>query len=302
MRPYEFCNLSQAIVRSTDTLEEIERKIRLASIIGTIQSAMVDFKNINSLFSENCRNERLLGVSISGIMDNPITANPTPEVLERLKNAAIEENRKWADKIGCSYSTSVTCVKPDGNTSVLYDTAPGIHGRYSPYYIRRMRIAANTPVANYALHAGVPAEPALGETWEDVRTIVLSFPVKSPGNATIQRERSAIEQLDNWLMYKKFFTETNPSVTISYKPEELNKIATWLYEHQDYAIGLSFLPVDDHTYVQAPYEAITEEQYTEMLEAFPPLSEDDFWKFENGFLDTTEAAQNLACVGGACLL
>lgn len=302
MRPYEFCNLSQALIRSEDTLEEIEGKVRVAAIIGTIQSAMVDFKDIDMRFAKNCKEERLLGVSLSGIMDNPITAGASSDILERLKGAAIEENEKWAKKLRIKPSVSVTCVKPDGNTSVLYNTAPGIHGRYAPFYIRRMRVAANTPVANYALSVGVPAEPALGETWEDVRTIVLSFPVKSPEGAVIQRERTAIEQLDNWLVYKKHFTETNPSVTITYRPEELPAISVWLFENQEYAVGLSFLPADDHTYVQAPYEEVTEAEYERLSATFPQITEEGFWNFENGFVDTTEAAQNLACVGGACLM
>lgn len=302
MRPYEFCNLSQAIIRNTDNLEMIVEKVRIATVIGTIQSAMTKFYNINPLFTDNSREERLLGVSLSGIMDNPITASGDPEILDMLKSTVVETNKVWARKLKIKQSVSTTCVKPDGNTSVLYNTAPGIHGRYAPYYIRRMRVAANTPVANYALAVGVPAEPVAGETWEDVRTIVLEFPVKSPEGAVIQRERSAIEQLDNWLLYKKHFTETNPSVTITYRPNEIEDVAAWLFKNQEYAVGLSFLPADDHTYVQAPYEEITEEEFLRLEATMPTLSEEDFWAFENAFTDTTEAAQNLACVGGACLL
>lgn len=302
LRPYEFCNLSQALIRSTDDLDTIAKKVRIAAVIGTIQSAMTKFYNINPLFTDNSREERLLGVSLSGIMDNPITASGDPEVLDMLKRSVIDTNKFWAKKLKIQQSVSTTCVKPDGNTSVLYNTAPGIHGRYAPYYIRRMQVAANTPVANYALSLGIPAEPKFGETWEDVRTIVFSFPIKSPEGAVIQRERSAIEQLNNWLLYKKHFTETNPSVTITYRPNEIEEIALWLFNNQEYAVGISFLPADDHTYVQAPYEEITEERYNELAVDFPVMTEEGFWQFENGFTDTTEAAQNLACVGGACLL
>lgn len=289
-------------MRSEDDFDAIAKKVRLAAIIGTVQSKMTDFYNINPLFTLNSEEERLLGVSLSGIMDNQITASGDAEILGALKRIVIETNAAWAERIGINASVSTTCVKPDGNTSVLYNTAPGIHGRHAPYYIRRMQVAANTPVANYALSIGIPAEPKFGETWEDVRTIVLSFPIKSPDGAVIQRQRSAVEQLESWLLYKKYFTETNPSVTITYRPNEIEEVAAWLFENQEYAVGLSFLPADDHTYVQAPYEEITEEEYENLVANFPEMTEDGFWKFENTFVDTTEAAQNLGCVGGACLL
>lgn len=302
LRPYELCNLSQAIARPDDTLETLSEKIRLATIVGTIQSAMVDFNSVNEKFRENCEDERLLGVSISGIMDCPILASGDEKVLKQLKKVAIDTNKEWAEKLGIKASVSVTCVKPDGNTSVLYNSAPGVHGRFAPYYIRRMRVQYGTPVANFALAAGIPAEPAFGETWETCKTLVLSFPVKSPEGAVIQKERGAIEQLNSWLSFKKHYTETNPSVTINYRPSELKDIAQWLFEHQDYAIGLSFLPVDDHTYQQAPYEEISAEQYVELSKVFEDVDMEKFWQFENAHTDTTETAANLACVGGACLI
>ena len=217
LRPYELCNLSQIIARPDDTLETLTEKIRLATIVGTIQSSMVDFKNVNEKFRENCEDERLLGVSISGIMDCPLLVGGDKKVLEALKQTAIATNKEWAEKLGINASVSVTCVKPDGNTSVLYNSAPGVHGRFAPYYIRRMRVQHGTPVANFAIAQGIPAEPAFGETWENCKTLVLSFPVKSPEGAIIQRERGAIEQLNSWLAFKKHYTETNPSVTINYR-------------------------------------------------------------------------------------
>jgi ribonucleoside-triphosphate reductase len=302
LRPYQFCNLSQIIARSDDTLESLERKIRLAAVIGTIQSSMQDFKHVGEEFTRNAEEERLLGVSISGIMDCPILSGGDKKTLEFLKAAAIDENKKWAARLGINESTSVTCVKPDGNTSVLYDSAPGVHGRFAPYYIRRMRVQYGTPVANFAIAAGIPAEPAFGETWDNCKTLVLSFPVKSPEGAVIQRERSAVEQLDNWLKFKKYFVETNPSVTIGYRPDELEEIAQWLFKHQDHTIGLSFLPIDDNSYAQMPYEEISAEQYVELSKVFDTVNMKDFWKFENSNSDTTETAANLACVAGACLI
>lgn len=302
LRPYELCNLSQIIARPDDTLETLTKKIRLATIVGTIQSSMVDFKNVNDKFRENCEDERLLGVSISGIMDCPVLVGGDKRVLEALKQVAIETNKEWAEKLGINASVSVTCVKPDGNTSVLYNSAPGVHGRFAPFYIRRMRVQYGTPVANFAIAQGIPAEPAFGETWENCKTVVLSFPVKSPDGAVIQRERGAIEQLDSWLKFKKFYTETNPSVTINYRQEELEDIAQWLHKHQDYAIGLSFLPIDDHTYQQAPYEEITEEEYNSLSKIFDDVDMDKFWEYEDSKHDTTETVANLACVGGACLI
>ena len=289
------------IAREHDTLETLKEKIKLATFIGTIQSSLTNFKGVSSDFIKNSEEERLLGVSISGIMDCPAISSGEPKVLEELKLTVIKENKKWAKKLGINPSTSVTCVKPDGNTSVLYDTAPGVHGRYAPYYIRRMRMQFGKPVANFAVAAGIPAEPAFGETWENIKTVVLSFPVKSPDSAVIQTERSAIDQLENWLKFKLHYTETNPSVTITYRQHELEYIAAWLYAHQEEVVGLSFLPHDDHTYQQAPYEAIDKETYERLVAEFPEVDLDKFWAWEVA-VDTTSAVQNLACAGGACLL
>jgi ribonucleoside-diphosphate reductase alpha chain len=301
LRPYQFCNLSQAIARPHDTLETLEKKVRMAALIGTIQSSMDDFKNVNSEFVKNSEEERLLGVSISGIMDCPLLSGGDAKILEHLRLAAVDENKKWADVLGIAPSTSVTCVKPDGNTSVLYNSSPGVHGRFAPFYIRRMRVQYGTPVANFAIASGIPAEPAFGETWENCNTLVLSFPVASPKDAIIQKERGAIAQLNNWLQFKKHYTETNPSVTIGYRPEELDAIANWLFEHQDHTIGLSFLPLDDSSYAQMPYEEITEEEYKKLSKPFKSIKMQEFWQFESS-VDTTESAATSGCAGGACLI
>ncbi len=295
LRPHQFCNLTQAIARPDDTFEQLERKVRLATLIGTIQSKMTYFVDINDSFTKNCEEERLLGVSISGIMDNPILASAGIHTLSLLRNAAIDENKKWAGLLNVNCSVSVTCVKPDGNTSVLYNTSPGLHARHSEFYIRRMRLQDNTPVANFVKAAGIPWEMAHG----DSRTIVVSFPVASPAGAMVQHQRSAIEQLEQWFVLKAGYTETNPSVTITYRPEELDDIATWLYHNQKWTVGLSFLPLTESTYTQMPYEMISEAQHAKLDAAFPNVDPNLFWLFETSE-DTSEAAQLYACVGGAC--
>ena len=258
---------------------------------------MSDFHDIKDEFRVNCEDERLLGVSISGIMDCPLIAGGDKKILNHLRGLVISENRKWAKKLGIKASTSTTCVKPDGNTSVLYDTSPGVHGRYAPFYIRRLQVQAGTPIANFALASGIPSEPKIG----DANTLILSFPVKSPEGAVIQRERGAVAQLENWLAFKKEYTETNPSVTIMYRPEELPEMAGWLHHNQKHAVGLSFIPADDHTYQQTPYEEITEDEYNRLVAEFPDVDMDSFWQWEAAE-DTTDAAKNMACVGGVCLI
>ena len=295
LRPRQLCNLSQAIARYDDTYRSLEQKVRTAALIGTIQSMITNFDGVSHEFAENCEDERLLGVSISGIMDCPVISNGHEERLQALRKAVISENVKWAKRLGIKPSTSTTCVKPDGNTSVLYDTAPGVHGRYAPYYIRRMRMQDNTPVANFIKYVGIPWE--LDVTNE--RSIVASFPIASPKGAVIQLERSAVEQLENWRKFKESYTETNPSVTITYRPEELDDIAAWLHAHEHLVVGLSFLPANDVVYAQTPYEAITEEQYRAMVQAFPDVDMNVFWLFENPD-DAVGASQVMACVGGAC--
>lgn len=301
LRPYQFCNLSQVIARSDDSFESLVKKVKLASLIGTIQSAMTDFKDVNEMFAVNSEDERLLGVSISGIMDCPIISSGDKKVLNVLRDVVIHENKKWAQRLGIKASTSTTCVKPDGNTSVRYDTSPGVHGRYAPYYIRRLQVQAESPIAKWAMWAGIPFEPKFGEDWADMKTAVFSFPVKSPEGAIIQRERGAVEQLDTWIKFKKEYTETNPSVTIIYRENELEDIAQWLFENQADVVGLSFLAANDHTYEQLPYEEITAEQFSEMVSRFPEVDFETFWEWESS-MDTTEAAGTSGCAGGACLI
>ena len=299
LRPRQFCNLSQAIIRSEDSEDDICEKVKVATVIGTIQSSMTNFKNIHSDFKKNCEEERLLGVSLSGIMDNIHLQNE--EFLIKLKNIAIETNVEWAKKMGINQSASVTCVKPDGNTSVLFNTSPGIHPRWSPYYIRRIRLQYNNPIAQWLIYSGVKCEPQIGETWNNVKTVVFDFPIKSPdGIDMYQTSATALQQLNVWLKIKKNWTEHNPSVTIHYRKEELDAIKSFCINNQDYLSGVSFLE-NGHKYEQAPYEEITKEKYEELASTFPNVDFADFWKFETEF-DSTSGSQVMACVGGSCLI
>lgn len=298
LRPRQFCNLSQVIIRPNDSVEELKKKVEVATIIGTIQSTMNYFPQLHPNFAKNNEEERLLGVSLSGIMDNPVLQNDS--VLQELKNVVIKTNKKWAAILGIKESTSATCVKPDGNTSILYDTSPGLHPRWSPYYIRRVRLQYNNPVAQWLMDSGAPCEPVIGETWENVRTVVFDFPVKSPEANMYQTTAGALDQLELWRKIKLNWTEHNPSVTIHYRPEELDIIKKFCYDNQDILAGVSFLE-NGHKYQQAPYEEVDEATFVDTLDKFPAIVYDDFWKYETAF-DSTSGTQTLACVGGSCLI
>lgn len=308
LRPRQFCNLSQVIIKESDTREEIEEKVRIATIIGTIQTLLTDFKNLHPDFKKNCEEERLLGVSLSGISDNPSVFDT--EFYNKLKSIVIKTNKEFSKRYKINPSASTTCIKPDGNTSILYNTSPGLHPRFSSYYIRRIRLQNKNPVSQWLVSSGVPVEP---EGWkqtitEDLtsdlsssRTLVFSFPVASPySTKRFQYEVSASEQLSVWLNIKKNYTEHNPSVTIHYKPEELNTIKKFILENQEWVSGLSFLE-NGHKYQQAPYEEITKDEYDKLSKEFPAIDFETFWHFETKF-DSTSGAQTLSCVGGACSL
>jgi len=299
LRPRQFCNLSQAIIRSEDSEDVIRDKVKIATVIGTIQSSITNFNNIHPDFKKNCEEERLLGVSLSGIMDNQLLQNE--KFLKELKQIAIDTNAIWAEKMRIGKSVAVTCVKPDGNTSVLYNTSPGVHPRWSPYYIRRIRLQYNNPVAQWLIFSGVSCEPQIGETWDNVKTVVFDFPIKSPDGVNMyQTSASALQQLQVWLKVKQNWTEHNPSVTIHYKKDEIPTIQSFCYTNQEYLSGVSFLE-NDHKYQQAPYEEITEEKYNDLVSKFPTVNFEDFWRFETGY-DSTSGSQAMACVGGSCLI
>jgi ribonucleoside-triphosphate reductase (thioredoxin) len=296
LRPYEFCNLTIAIARAGDTYEDLREKVEIATILGTIQSMATDFPGLRPIWKKNCQEERLLGVDINGQMDCPTVQDPS--VMAKLKQVAIETNRKYAAKLGINASASVTCVKPSGNSSQLFNCSSGIHARWSPYYVRNVRVGAYTPLFKVLRDIGIPMDPENGQVAETANTWVAHFPVKSPEGAVTRKSRSALEQCEYWLQNKIFWTEHNPSVTITYQPDELLDLIKWVWEHKDYVGGMSFLPASDAKYAQMPYEEITKEEYEVLVAKFPNIDFSKLWRYEEE--DYTKAAQELACVSGAC--
>lgn len=301
LRDREFCNLSEAIIRPTDSPEDIKEKIRLATILGTWQSTLTNFKYISKKWKENCEEERLLGVSLTGIMDSDFTNGAKeglPERLENWRNAAIETNKTYAEILGIPASAAITCVKPSGTVSQLVDAASGIHARHAPYYIRTVRADKKDPLAKLMVDIGFPVED---DVTKPDHTYVFSFPVKSPDNSVFRNNMSAIEQLELWLVYKKHWTEHNPSVTISVKENEWLQVASWVYDNFDNMTGVSFLPQSDHNYRQAPYQDITKEVYDDFVTKMP--IEVDWALLEHyEKVDATTGTQTLSCTSGACEL
>jgi ribonucleoside-triphosphate reductase (thioredoxin) len=299
LRPYQFCNLTECVVRATDSIDDLERKVKLATILGTIQSSFTKFPYLRKVWQKNTEEERLLGVSLTGIMDNPLmtSANKGLEkTLEHLRSVAVATNNEWAERLGIPASAAITCVKPSGTVSQLVDSASGIHARHSPYYIRTVRGDNKDPLTQFMIDQGIPNEPCVfkGDT-----TTVFSFPVKSPDNAVTRNDMTAIEQLETWLTYQRHWCEHKPSVTISVRDSEWLDVGAFVYKHFDEMSGVSFLPHSDHTYQQAPYQDCTEGQYEELLEFMPERI--DWAKLsEYEQEDNTAAMQTLACSGDAC--
>jgi ribonucleoside-diphosphate reductase alpha chain len=299
LRPYQFCNLTEVVVRATDTLEDLERKIRLATILGTIQSTYTKFPYLRKVWSTNTEEERLLGVSLTGIMDNPLmTLNNKglESTLEHLRGIAVSTNAEWADRLGIPVAAAITCVKPSGTVSQLVDSASGIHARHSPYYIRTVRGDNKDPLTQFMVDQGIPNEPCVmkGDT-----TTVFSFPVKSPTKSVTRNDMSAIEQLEMWLMYQRHFCEHKPSVTISVREEEWMEVGAFVYKYFDEMSGVSFLPHSEHTYQQAPYQEVDKEAYNVLLKSMPKKID---WaglsEYEKD--DNTVAMQTMACSGDVC--
>ena len=296
LRPYQFCNLSIAIARRDDTFETLKDKVEIASIIGTIQSMATHFPGLRPQWKENCEEERLLGVDINGQMDSPIAQDP--DVQARLKQVAIETNRVTAEALGISPSVSVTCVKPSGNSSQLFDCSPGIHTRWSAYYVRNVRVGTHTPIYKVLRDVGAPMDPENGQTPENANTWVIHFPVKAPESALTRKDRTAIAQCEYWLQNKTRWTEHNPSVTITYDPDEVLDITKWVWEHRDLIGGMTFLPAFDAQYDQMPYVEITKEEYERLRAEFPQIDFSKLYYHEQE--DLTTAAQELACLAGVC--
>lgn len=302
LRPYEFCNLSEVVVRAEDTVESLKRKCRLATIIGTLQSTLTDFRYLNKKWKKNCDEERLLGVSLTGIMDNALLNGSDPadqthgylqRALQAMRAECVETNKKFADILGVEESAAITCVKPSGTVSQLVDSASGIHPRYSEYYIRRVRADKKDPLADFMIKKGYVAE----EDFYGKSNWVFSFPMKAPEGAVLTKDVSAIKQLELWQIYQDHWCEHKPSITVYVGDDEWMDVGAWVYKNMSSLSGVSFLPRDTGTYRQAPYEAIDEAKYNELLAT---QNVDIKWTEFMEETDTTESAQTLACAAGGC--
>jgi ribonucleoside-diphosphate reductase alpha chain len=299
LRSREFCNLSECVVRREDTRESLKEKVRTAAILGTFQSTLTEFKYLSREWKKNCDEERLLGVSLTGIMDNPLTNGSKKgldTLLEELRDIAYETNKEWADKLGIPVSAAITCVKPSGTVSQLVDSASGIHARHNPHYIRTVRADNKDPLCKLMQDMGFPNEV---DVTKPEHTTVFSFPMKSPKGAVCRMDMTALEQLELWKVYAESWCEHKPSVTISVKEDEWVEVAAWVYEHFDSISGISFLPFSEHVYRQAPYQDCTEEEYKEALKTMPKnVDWAELSKYESQ--DYTIASQELACTAGGC--
>lgn len=297
LRPYQFCNLTEVVVRAEDTVESLANKIRIATILGTFQSTMTHFPYLRKVWQKNTEEERLLGVSLTGILDNKWmgeVSDSTAKALEQLRKVAVDTNSDLATRLGIPKSAAITCVKPSGTVSQLVDSASGIHARHSQYYIRRVRGDKKDPLSAFLTSAGIPAEDCV---MRPDSTVVFSFPMKAPEGARLRDDLTAIEHLDVWMMYQRHWCEHKPSVTISVKEDEWMDVGAWVFRNFDEISGVSFLPWAGGTYRQAPYEECNKEQYEEMLSKMPKdIKWDDLVEVE----DNVEGAQTLACVAGHC--
>jgi ribonucleoside-diphosphate reductase alpha chain len=296
LRSKQFCNLSEVVARAEDTEESLLRKVRIATIIGTYQATLTKFGYLSKEWKDNCDDEKLLGVSVTGQWDSKLSRDP--EVLKKLRLETIRVNKIYAKKFGISESTCITAVKPSGTVSQTVDCSSGMHPRHAPYYIRRVRISATDSLFKMMKDQGVPYHPEVGQTHDDANTFVLEFPMKAPNDAICKDDISAIDQLEHWKVVKVNYTEHNPSVTVSVGENEWIQVAHWLYQNWDIVGGLSFLPRSNHVYQLAPYEAIDEKTYKDLISKMPDF---DFSKIITYELrDETEVKRELACVSGVC--
>lgn len=299
LRPYQFCNLTEVVVRADDDEDDLMRKVELATILGTVQSTYTTFPYLRKIWQKNTEEERLLGVSLTGIMDNPLMTSENADLedlLERLREFAVYTNHKWATLLGIPRSTAITCVKPSGTVSQLVDSASGIHTRHSEYYIRTVRGDVKDPLTAFMRDQGVPCEPCV---MNPDSTVVFSFPQKAPVHAILRDEVSAIDQLETWLTYQRHWCEHKPSVTVTVRDEEWLEVGAFVYKHFDEMSGVSFLPHSDHTYQQAPYQACTEEEYQAMYDASPKMLD---WSLLPNYEaeDNTSGMQTMACSADSC--
>ena len=293
LRDKQFCNLSEVVVRANDTKETLLEKVRLATIMGTFQSTLDKFQFLSQEWHKNTTEERLLGVSLTGIMDCKVTNNPDPKFLEEMRSEARKTNEKYAKILDVPVSASITCVKPSGSVSQLVDSASGIHARHSDYYVRTIRLDKKDSLYEFLKGKGVQVED---EQFRPDSTAVFSFPIKAPKGSITRNDKTALEQLDLWLIYQRHWCEHKPSVTITVRDEEWVEVAAWVYKHFDEISGISFLPHSDHSYVQAPYQECTKEEYQALLKKTPNVDFEELIEDD----DMTVASQTLACTGGSC--
>ena len=299
LRSGQVCNLTEVVVRATDNIENLERKVRIATILGTIQSTFTKFPYLRKLWQRNTEEERLLGVSLTGIMDNPLltTANSgLDKTLEHLRSIAVSTNAEWADRLGIPVSTAISCVKPSGTVSQLVNSASGIHSRHSPYYIRTVRGDNKDPLTQFMIDQGIPNSP---DVMKPDQTTVFSFPQKAPEGAVCTKDTTAIEQLEMWLSYQRSWCEHKPSVTINVRNSEWLEVGAFVYKHFDEMSGVSFLPFNEHTYQQAPYQDCSKTDYETLLSCMPSsINWEDLANYEKE--DNTSGSQTLACSGDSC--
>ena len=307
LRPNQFCNLTEVVIRADDTKETLKHKVKLATILGTIQSTLTDFPYLRKVWKKNTEEERLLGVSLTGIMDCPLTNGTSSkntllshvhleELLQELRQVAVDTNKEWAEKLNIPQSAAITCVKPSGTVSQLVDSASGIHARHSEYYIRTVRGDNKDPLTQFMIEQGIPSEPDVTKPND---TTVFSFPVKSPTGCVTRNDLTAIQQLEMWMIYQRYWCEHKPSVTITVRDDEWMEVGAFVFKHFDEMSGVSFLPHSDHTYQQAPYQDCTEEEYNAMLDKFVyDINWSHLADYEKE--DTTAGNQTFACSGDVC--
>ncbi|MCA9397669.1 hypothetical protein KC573_02470 [candidate division WWE3 bacterium] len=296
LRSKQFCNLTCIVVRPEDTAKDMKRKIKLATILGTYQASLTNFPYLSKEWTTNCREEALLGVSITGYWDNETIRKEN--VLQELRDYSVKVNKDYAKRFGINHSASVTCIKPSGNSSQLLDTSSGMHPRYAKYYVRRIRVSATDPLFHLLKDQHVPYHPEVGQHEDTATTFVFEFPVKSPDGAILKDDLSALDLLEHWKKLKMQFTEHNPSVTIYVGDDEWITVANWVYKNWDIVGGLSFLPRTDHVYQLAPYEEIDEETYNTLENQVGKIDFSQLVLYEKN--DNTTGAKEYACLGGSC--
>lgn len=303
LRPNSFCNLTEVVIRPEDTKQTLRQKVRYATVLGCLQSTLTDFGFLSRSWKNNTEDERLLGVSLTGLRDHPILGKVSKKAkawLTEMKETAIETAEEWSKALHINMPAAITCTKPSGTVSQLVDSASGLHPRFSPYYVRRVRVSTGDPVFKYLNSIGMKWEPEVGQTREGCSTAVFPFPIKSPESAVMRQDVDALEQLEYWLMLQKYWCEHKPSITVYVKENEWLKVGSWVYEHWNYVSGISFLPYDGGVYPLAPYTECTEEEYIELSKNLPVMDFLQLSVFENE--DKTEGSREFNCTGDKCEL